>query len=82
MFGDSTLVIGGEFNKYLEVVLNMSQQTCQFLLNKSDCNTVDYLNELRKCCLEADTVIIQRSKDNAYPDVLLMQPRVEFSLFL
>lgn len=36
-------------------------------------------------CLEADTVIIQGLKEqelkgNAHPNVLLIQPRVEFSL--
>lgn len=80
MFADSALVIGGKPNKYTEVVLNMFQQACQSQLKKSDCDIVDYLNELREGCLEADTVIIQGSKRTAYPDVLLMQPGEKFSL--
>lgn len=80
MFGDSALVIGGEPNRYTEVVLSMFQQACQSQLSKSDCDIVDYLNELREGCLEADTVIIQVSKGTAYPEVLLMQTRVQFRL--
>lgn len=68
MFGDSALVVGGEPNKYTEVILNMFQQACQSQLNKSDCDIVDYLNELREGFLEADIIIIQGSKGTAYPD--------------
>lgn len=67
MFGDIALVIGGDFNKYLEVVLNILQQACQSQVNKSDCDIVDYLNELREGCLEAYTVTAQGSKGNAIP---------------
>ena len=44
---------------------------------------VDYLNELREGCLEAYTGIIQGLKgdqENVHPDVMLVQPRVEFIL--
>ncbi|NWI70358.1 IMB1 protein, partial [Todus mexicanus] len=49
----------------------------------SDYDMVDYLNELREGCLEAYTGIIQGLKgdqENVHPDVMLVQPRVEFIL--
>ncbi|NWU06738.1 IMB1 protein, partial [Cephalopterus ornatus] len=50
---------------------------------QSDYDMVDYLNELREGCLEAYTGIIQGLKgdqENVNPDVMLVQPRVEFIL--
>ncbi|NWR94392.1 IMB1 protein, partial [Furnarius figulus] len=52
-------------------------------LLQSDYDMVDYLNELREGCLEAYTGIIQGLKgdqENVHPDVMLVQPRVEFIL--
>ncbi|NXF81756.1 IMB1 protein, partial [Sclerurus mexicanus] len=52
-------------------------------LFQSDYDMVDYLNELREGCLEAYTGIIQGLKgdqENVHPDVMLVQPRVEFIL--
>ncbi|CAI5790193.1 importin subunit beta-1 [Podarcis lilfordi] len=83
VFGDIVLAIGGEFKKYLEVVLNTLQQASQAQVDKSDYDMVDYLNELREGCLEAYTGIIQGLKgdqENVHPDVMLVQPRVEFIL--
>ncbi|KAH0626795.1 hypothetical protein JD844_002008, partial [Phrynosoma platyrhinos] len=83
VFGDIALAIGGEFKKYLEVVLNTLQQASQAQVDKSDYDMVDYLNELREGCLEAYTGIIQGLKgdqENVHPDVMLVQPRVEFIL--
>ncbi|KFW65958.1 Importin subunit beta-1, partial [Pygoscelis adeliae] len=58
--------------------------TRAFLLPfQSDYDMVDYLNELREGCLEAYTGIIQGLKgdqENVHPDVMLVQPRVEFIL--
>ncbi|NXJ72220.1 IMB1 protein, partial [Rostratula benghalensis] len=51
--------------------------------SQSDYDMVDYLNELREGCLEAYTGIIQGLKgdqENVHPDVMLVQPRVEFIL--
>ncbi|NXE85321.1 IMB1 protein, partial [Cochlearius cochlearius] len=57
---------------------------CALLLPfQSDYDMVDYLNELREGCLEAYTGIIQGLKgdqENVHPDVMLVQPRVEFIL--
>ncbi|XP_036123989.1 importin subunit beta-1 isoform X2 [Molossus molossus] len=83
VFGDIALAIGGEFKKYLEVVLNTLQQASQAQVDKSDYDMVDYLNELREGCLEAYTGIVQGLKgdqENVHPDVMLVQPRVEFIL--
>ncbi|OXB69429.1 UNVERIFIED_CONTAM: hypothetical protein H355_002159, partial [Colinus virginianus] len=83
VFGDIALAIGGEFKKYLDVVLNTLQQASQAQVDKSDYDMVDYLNELREGCLEAYTGIIQGLKgdqENVHPDVMLVQPRVEFIL--
>uniref|UniRef100_A0A670YXP0 Importin N-terminal domain-containing protein n=1 Tax=Pseudonaja textilis TaxID=8673 RepID=A0A670YXP0_PSETE len=83
VFGDIALAIGGEFKKYLEVVLNTLQQASQTHIDKSDYDMVDYLNELRETCLEAYTGIIQGLKgdqENVHSDVMLVQPRVEFIL--
>lgn len=65
MFSDIAFVIGGDFNKYLEVVLSTLLQTYQSQVNKSKCDIVDYLNELREDCLEAYSVVVkdQRNKD-------------------
>ncbi|KAL1776825.1 importin subunit beta-1, partial [Sigmodon hispidus] len=45
LFGDIALAIGGEFKKYLEVVLNILQQASQAQVDKSDFDMLDYLNE-------------------------------------
>ncbi|XP_029491538.1 importin subunit beta-1-like isoform X3 [Oncorhynchus nerka] len=83
VFGDIALAIGGEFKKYLEIVLDTLQQASQAQVDKTDYDMVDYLNELREGCLEAYTGIIQGlkgDKENVHPDVMLVQPRVEFIL--
>ncbi|KAG8566167.1 hypothetical protein GDO81_013127 [Engystomops pustulosus] len=83
VFGDIALAIGGEFKKYLDVVLNTLQQASQAQVAKTDYDMVDYLNDLREGCLEAYTGIIQGLKgdqENVHPDVMLVQPRVEFIL--
>lgn len=84
VFGDIALAVGGEFKKYLAVVLDTLDQASQAQVDKTDYDMVDYLNELREGCLEAYTGIIQGLKgdqeNNVHPDVMLMQPRVAFIL--
>uniref|UniRef100_A0A3Q2XA99 Karyopherin (importin) beta 1 n=1 Tax=Hippocampus comes TaxID=109280 RepID=A0A3Q2XA99_HIPCM len=83
VFGDIAMAIGGEFKKYLEIVLDTLQQASQAQVDKTDYDMVDYLNGLREGCLEAYTGIIQGLKgdqENVHPDVMLVQPRVEFIL--
>lgn len=63
--------------------MNTLQQASQAQVDKSDYDMVDYLNELREGCLEAYTGIVQGLKgdqENVHPDVMLVQPRVEFIL--
>uniref|UniRef100_A0A8C4QZJ4 Karyopherin (importin) beta 1 n=1 Tax=Eptatretus burgeri TaxID=7764 RepID=A0A8C4QZJ4_EPTBU len=83
VFGDICLAVGGEFKKYLPLVMDTLQQASQAQVDKTDYDMVDYLNELREGCLEAYTGIVQGlkgDKENVHPDVLLVQPRVEFIL--
>lgn len=49
-------------------------------LVQNDFDVMDYLNELRECCLEAYTGIVQglkgEEKEAANPDVQLLMPHV------
>jgi len=58
-FADIALAIGGEFVKYLGVVIPMLQQASATQVDTSDDELVDYLNELREGIFEAYTGIIQ-----------------------
>ncbi|NWZ16434.1 IMB1 protein, partial [Agelaius phoeniceus] len=63
--------------------LGLKARPCPCVCPQSDYDMVDYLNELREGCLEAYTGIIQGLKgdqENVHPDVMLVQPRVEFIL--
>ncbi|NXX36455.1 IMB1 protein, partial [Nicator chloris] len=63
--------------------LQAEASCCPCVHPQSDYDMVDYLNELREGCLEAYTGIIQGLKgdqENVHPDVMLVQPRVEFIL--
>ncbi|NWT31427.1 IMB1 protein, partial [Cardinalis cardinalis] len=63
--------------------LELKASLCPCVCPQSDYDMVDYLNELREGCLEAYTGIIQGLKgdqENVHPDVMLVQPRVEFIL--
>ncbi|NXQ11591.1 IMB1 protein, partial [Peucedramus taeniatus] len=63
--------------------LKLKALFCPCVCPQSDYDMVDYLNELREGCLEAYTGIIQGLKgdqENVHPDVMLVQPRVEFIL--
>lgn len=77
VFGDMALAIGPDFKKYLEMVLNMLQQASQAQVNRNDFDVMDYLNELRECCLDAYTGIVQGLKgDDGGPP----SPDVQFIL--
>ncbi|NXO30436.1 IMB1 protein, partial [Cisticola juncidis] len=69
----------GRWEKGRETEVSLFPCVCP----QSDYDMVDYLNELREGCLEAYTGIIQGLKgdqENVHPDVMLVQPRVEFIL--
>lgn len=81
VFGDIALAIGGEFKKYLTVVLQTLQQASSAQVDKTDFDMVDYLNELRESCLGAYTGIVQGLKgdgDEINADVKLIHPYIEF----
>mmetsp|Transcript_2708 Transcript_2708/g.8506 ORF Transcript_2708/g.8506 Transcript_2708/m.8506 type:complete len:866 (-) Transcript_2708:480-3077(-) len=62
--GDVALAIGGAFEKYLDITLQMLDQAGQTVLPpQADEDLVDYLNVLREGILEAYTGIIQGLKD-------------------
>ena len=59
------------------------KQASQAQVDKSDYNMVDHLIKWRAGCLEAYTGIAEElmgNKENVHPDVMLVQPRVEFIL--
>lgn len=62
IFGDIALSIGGEFKKYLNVVLQMLMQAAQVMVDPSDYDMITYLEQLQQSVLEAYTGIIQGLK--------------------
>lgn len=81
VFGDIALSIGPEFQKYLQVVIQMLMHASQVQVDPNDFDMVEYLNELRESCLEAYTGIIQGlkglgTKPNA--EIGIMEPHVPY----
>ena len=70
-FGDIALAIGGDFQKYLQVVLTMLGQAAQTEVPEDDEELIEYLNSLRDGILEAYTGIIQGLADHAKADLVL-----------
>uniref|UniRef100_T1PK15 HEAT repeat protein n=1 Tax=Musca domestica TaxID=7370 RepID=T1PK15_MUSDO len=78
-FGDMALSIGGEFVKYLNVVLEMLRAASQLEVDPNSYDMVEYLNELRESVLEAYTGIIQGLKGvekTPHPDVFHFEPHL------
>lgn len=81
VFGDMAISIGGEFKKYLPLVIQMLSLASQVQVDRSDYENVDYLNELRDSVLEAYTGIVQGLKgpcDKPQDDVQLIAPHVPY----
>lgn len=70
-FGDIALAIGGEFVKYLGVVMSMLQQASATSVDTNDFDLVDYLNQLRESIFEAYTGIIQGLRSDNTADHFL-----------
>lgn len=81
VFGDIAMNIGFEFKKYLDIVLITLAQASQASVDKSDCDMIDYLNDLREGVLEAYTGIIRGlcgDSSNPSPGASLVEPSVPF----
>jgi len=64
VFGDLALAIGGNFEKYTEIVIHMLKQAAEAVIktkvpNNNEYELIDYLNLLREGIIEAYTGIIQ-----------------------
>eukprot|EP00028_Trichosphaerium_sp_Am-I-7-wt_P003465 CAMPEP_0168528990 /NCGR_PEP_ID=MMETSP0405-20121227/13613_1 /TAXON_ID=498012 /ORGANISM="Trichosphaerium sp, Strain Am-I-7 wt" /LENGTH=850 /DNA_ID=CAMNT_0008552571 /DNA_START=23 /DNA_END=2572 /DNA_ORIENTATION=- len=84
-FGDIAMAVGGGFERYLQVVVNMLQQasttaTAQKLDETEDYDLVDYINQLREGILDAYTGILQGLREANKAQQLL--PVVEHILNL
>lgn len=65
-FGDIALAIGGQFVKYLGVVMNMLNQASLTNVDQNDADLVDYLAQLRESIFDSYTGIVQGLRgDNA-----------------
>jgi len=63
-FGDIALAIGGQFERYLEVVMRIIKQASDMVIHTDftaivDVDFLDYMNTLREAIFEAYTGIVQ-----------------------
>jgi len=84
-FGDVALAIGGNFERYLEVVMRMLKQASDMIISTNfqtidDIDFLDYMNALRESILEAYTGIIQGLKTDRKSDKI--EPHVGVILTL
>lgn len=70
-FSDIAMCIGGEFEQYATVVLNMLEQAGTVTADSHDEDLVEYVNSLRESILEAYTGILHGLGDGEKLDVLM-----------
>jgi len=58
-FGDIALAVGGGFEKYMQVTMDMMVQASQTRVDSNNPDMMEYLNQLREGILEAYTGILQ-----------------------
>jgi len=61
-FGDIALAIGGHFEKYMQVTMNMLQQASTTKVDSDDVELLDYLHALREGVFEAYTGVLQAQR--------------------
>mmetsp|Transcript_2343 Transcript_2343/g.8968 ORF Transcript_2343/g.8968 Transcript_2343/m.8968 type:complete len:851 (-) Transcript_2343:613-3165(-) len=69
-FGDIALAIGGNFEKYLNITLQMLDQAGHTAVPDDDEELMEYLNVLREGVLDAYTGIVQGLKDGGKASIL------------
>jgi len=84
-FGDIALAIGGQFERYLEVVMRIIKQASDMVISTNystidDVDFLDYMNSLREAIFEAYTGIVQGLRTDRKGD--LIQPYVANILLL
>jgi importin subunit beta-1 len=79
-FGDIALAIGGHFEKYMQVTMNMLQQASMTKVDSDDAELLDYLHALREGVLEAYTGVLQGFRAENKADVFV--PYVQGAMML
>jgi len=79
-FGDIALAVGGHFEKYLAVTMQMLEQAGKTTVDMNNDDLVDYLNQLREGIFEAFTGVLQGLRADNKGDAFL--PFVESPLKL
>merc|ERR1712087_18998 len=79
-FGDIALAIGGHFEKYLQVTMNMLSQAAQTQIDENNPDLVDYLHQLREGIFEAYTGVLQGLRADGKQECFL--PYYEGALLL
>lgn len=79
-FGDIALAIGGHFEKYMQVTMNMLQQASMTKVDTDDPELLDYLHALREGIFEAYTGVLQGLRAEHKADVFV--PYVQGALLL